>query len=105
MCSMFCKAGIIAVTIFSCLALCLHAQQAKNAGQNSTIKVDVDLTLVNATVTDTQGRLVTGLERQRFQLWEDKIEQKIEYFSSEDVALSIGIIFDVSGSMKDKLSV
>ena len=45
---------------------------------------------------------MTGLERQHFQLWEDKIEQKIEYFSSEDVPLSIGIIFDVSGSMKDK---
>jgi Ca-activated chloride channel family protein len=99
---MFRKASIIAVTIFSCLALCLHAQQPKNAGQNSTIKVDVDLTLVNATVSDPQGRLVTGLERQHFQLWEDKIEQKIEYFSSEDVPLSIGIIFDVSGSMKDK---
>jgi Ca-activated chloride channel family protein len=36
-------------------------------------------------------------------VWEDKIEQKIEYFSSEDVPISVGIIFDVSGSMENKL--
>jgi Ca-activated chloride channel homolog len=47
---------------------------------------------------------VSGLEQEHFQIWEDKIEQKIEYFSSEDVAMSLGMIFDVSGSMKDKIS-
>jgi Ca-activated chloride channel family protein len=73
-------------------------------GQNQTLKVDVDLTLVNATVTDTLNRYVSGLESEHFQIWEDKIEQKIAYFSSEDVALSLGMIFDVSGSMKDKIS-
>ena len=73
-------------------------------GQNQTLKVDVDLTLVNATVTDPLNRYVSGLESEHFQIWEDKIEQKIAYFSSEDVALSLGMIFDVSGSMKDKIS-
>ena len=72
--------------------------------QYQTLKVDVDLTLVNATVTDPLNRYVSGLEKEHFQVWEDKIEQKIEYFSSEDVALSLGMIFDVSGSMKDKIS-
>jgi Ca-activated chloride channel family protein len=67
--------------------------------------VDVDLVLVNATVTDPQNRYVTGLEQGHFQIWEDKVEQEIAYFSSEDVPLSVGIIFDISGSMKDKLSV
>src|SRR5215510_75769 len=69
-----------------------------------TLKVDVDLVLVNATVTDSLNRYVSGLESEHFQIWEDKIEQKIAYFSSEDVALSLGMIFDVSGSMKDKIS-
>src|SRR4029453_7505244 len=77
----------------------------RNSEQQRSIKVDVELTLVNATVTDPQNRIVTGLEREHFELWEDKIAQQIEYFSSEDVPLSLGIIFDVSGSMKDKLSV
>jgi len=72
--------------------------------QNQTLKVDVDLTLVNATVTDTLNRYVSGLEQEHFQIWEDKFEQKIEYFSSEDVPMSLGMIFDVSGSMKDKIS-
>ena len=72
--------------------------------QNQTLKVDVDLTLVNATVTDSLNRYVSGLGQEHFQIWEDKLEQKIEYFSAEDVAVSIGMIFDVSGSMKDKLS-
>jgi Ca-activated chloride channel homolog len=73
-------------------------------GPIQTLKVDVDLTLVNATVTDTLNRYVSGLGTEHFQIWEDKVEQKIEYFSSEDVALSLGMIFDVSGSMKDKIS-
>jgi len=85
-----------------------HSQtlQAPSAdkGQNQTLKVDVDLTLVSATVTDPLNRYVSGLESEHFQVWEDKIEQKIAYFSSEDVALSLGMIFDVSGSMKDKIS-
>lgn len=72
--------------------------------QNPTLKIDVDLVLVNATVTDPQNRYVTGLDAESFQIWEDKVEQKIQYFSAEDVALSLGIIFDVSGSMKDKIS-
>ena len=55
-------------------------------------------------MSDPQQRLVTGLERGHFQLWEDKIEQKIEYFSSEDTPLSIGLIFDSTGSMSDKIS-
>src|ERR1051326_2322340 len=79
--------------------------QANNsADKEQTLKIDVDLTLVNATVTDALNRYVSGLEQEHFQIWEDKIEQKIEYFSSEDVPMSLGMIFDVSGSMKDKIS-
>ena len=81
-----------------------QANSADKTSQNQTLKVDVDLTLVNATVTDPLNRYVSGLEQEHFQVWEDKIEQKIAYFSSEDVPLSLGMIFDVSGSMKDKIS-
>src|ERR1700756_2034423 len=80
------------------------ADKSGDKSQSQTLKVDVDLTLVNATVTDPLNRYVSGLESEHFQIWEDKIEQKIEYFSSEDVPLSLGMIFDVSGSMKDKIS-
>src|SRR6185369_6020182 len=71
---------------------------------NSTLKVDVDLVLVNATVTDSLNRYVSGLDQEHFQIWEDSVEQKIAYFSAEDVPVSVGVIFDVSGSMKDKIA-
>jgi len=64
--------------------------------------MDVDLTLVNVTVTDPYGRLVTGLEQDNFRVYEDNTEQEVARFSSEDVPISIGVIFDMSGSMADK---
>lgn len=77
---------------------------SKSDQQAQTLKIDVELVLVNATVTDSLNRYVSGLEGEHFQIWEDKVEQKIEYFSAEDVPISVGIILDVSGSMKDKIS-
>lgn len=68
-----------------------------------TMKVDVDLVQVYATVTDEFNHYVVGLDSRNFELFEDKIVQKIESFSSEDVPLSVGIILDVSGSMKPNL--
>jgi Ca-activated chloride channel family protein len=67
------------------------------------IKVDVDLTLVNVTVTDPLDRLVTGLEKEHFRVFEDGVEQEILSLSSEDVPISIGLVFDMSGSMSDKV--
>jgi Ca-activated chloride channel homolog len=68
----------------------------------SKIRVDVDLVLVPVTVTDPMNRLVTGLERDNFQLYDNNIPQTIKTFSTEDAPLSIGIIFDLSGSMQSK---
>ena len=68
------------------------------------IKVGVNVVLVNATVTDPYNRLVTGLEKENFQVYEDGVEQEIAYYSSEDVPVSIGVIFDMSGSMSDKVN-
>jgi Ca-activated chloride channel homolog len=67
------------------------------------IKTETELTLVGASVTDPMGRLVTGLEQEHFRVFEDGVEQEIVRFSSEDVPVSIGVIFDMSGSMTDKL--
>lgn len=78
------------------------APQAPRSAQSS-IKIEVDLVLVNATVTDPSNRFVTGLEKEHFQLFEDKVEQKITQFSNEDVPTSIGLLFDVSSSMGDKI--
>jgi Ca-activated chloride channel homolog len=67
------------------------------------IKTNVDLVLVNVTVTDPMNRLVTGLEKENFTLSEQNALQEIKYFSSEDEPISLGVIFDVSGSMGNKI--
>src|SRR5438552_15638658 len=68
-----------------------------------TIIKDVDLVLVNVTITDPMNRLVTGLEKDNFQLLEGSKTEDIRHFSSEDAPISLGVIFDMSGSMSDKL--
>ena len=67
------------------------------------IRTETELTLVGASVTDPLGRIVTGLEQQDFRVFEDGTEQEIVSFMSEDVPVSIGVIFDMSGSMADKI--
>jgi Ca-activated chloride channel family protein len=67
------------------------------------LKVDVDLVLVPVTITDPMNRLVTGLEKQNFQLFEGSSAQEIRSFSSEDAPVSLGVIFDSSGSMSSKM--
>jgi len=69
-----------------------------------TLHVDVDLALLNVTVTDPFNRLVTGLEPDNFRVFEDNIEQEVITFSAEDVPISIGVIFDFSGSMANKVA-
>lgn len=70
---------------------------------SQALHIDVDLALVNVVVTDPYNRLVTGLDPDNFRIFEDDVEQEVITFSSEDVPISIGVIFDCSGSMSNKL--
>src|SRR6202030_4281388 len=65
----------------------------------ASIRIDKTLVQINVTVTDPLNRFVTGLDKDYFKLFEDKSEQQIAQFSSEDAPLSIGLVFDTSGSM------
>ena len=67
------------------------------------LKVNADLVLVPVTITDPMNRLVTGLEKENFQLFEGSTGQEIKSFSSEDAPVSLGVIFDSSGSMSSKM--
>jgi Ca-activated chloride channel homolog len=67
------------------------------------LKVDVDLVLVPVTITDPMNRLVTGLDKENFQLFEGSSKEEIKSFSSEDAPVSLGVIFDSSGSMSSKM--
>jgi len=87
------KAGrpIAAVALLFSSLFCLS--------QNNLIKVDVNLVLVTVTVTDSHNRFVQGLQKEQFQVWEDKIEQEPISFSNENTPVTLGIIVDKSGSM------
>lgn len=61
--------------------------------------VHTDLITLTVTVTDTYGRFVTGLGKNAFTVFDDKTQQEISFFSDEDAPVSLGIVFDVSGSM------
>jgi len=66
---------------------------------SANLRVDTNLVLVPTTVNDDFNRPVTGLEKGDFRLFEDKVEQTITSFSSEDEPIALGFIFDTSGSM------
>ena len=67
------------------------------------LKSTVELVLVPVTITDPMNRLVTGLDKENFTVFEGKSQQEIRSFSSEDAPVSLGVIFDMSGSMTSKI--
>jgi VWFA-related protein len=69
----------------------------------ANIRIDTNVVLIPVSVTDPLNRFVTGLDQDAFKIFEDKSEQKLVSFGSEDAPLSIGIVFDTSGSMGPKL--
>ncbi|HEU5020466.1 MAG TPA: hypothetical protein VFT60_01200, partial [Bryobacteraceae bacterium] len=79
------------------------AEAREAAGPRTVIRSDVDVVLVPVTVTDPMNRFVTGLDQDAFEIYEDKVKQKIISFGSEDAPLSVGIVFDTSASMGNKL--
>jgi Ca-activated chloride channel family protein len=75
-----------------------------SAERTSTdIRVQANLVLIPVTVTDRHERFVTGLDKDYFKLYEDKVEQIITHFAQEDAPISVGVVFDCSGSMKPKM--
>jgi Ca-activated chloride channel family protein len=73
------------------------------AARAPSIRTNVDLVLVPVSVIDGMQRLVTGLDQENFQVFEGKKSLPIKHFSSEDAPISVGILVDASGSMKNKM--
>src|SRR6266849_643496 len=73
-----------------------------NSQSGSRIKVDVNLVVLHTTVLDDRGNFVEGLTQENFRAFEDKVEQKLSIFKREDVPVSMGLVIDNSGSMRDK---
>lgn len=74
------------------------AKAAKNR-----VRVNVDMVLVPVTVTDVKNHPVVDLAKRNFTLFEGEKEQNIQYFTTEDAPLSVGILVDLSSSMANKI--
>ncbi len=80
------------------------SQHQANTGGDEQILINTDLISLTVTVTDNYGRYVSGLNKSAFSVFDDKAEQDVMFFSDEDAPVSVGVIFDVSGSMSgDKI--
>jgi Ca-activated chloride channel homolog len=77
-------------------------QNSSAEKQGSTIKVQVNLVVLHTTVLDDRGRFADGLKQENFRILEDKVEQKLSVFKREDLPVSMGLVIDNSGSMRDK---
>jgi VWFA-related protein len=83
-----------------------HAQEpAQSQRQQGEAKIvrNVDLVVLHTTVVDPRsGHVVTDLKRENFRIYEDKIEQQMSTFRQEDIPVTVGLIVDNSGSMREK---
>ncbi len=75
---------------------------ASKSQSGSKIQVDVNLVVLHTTVLDDRGKFVEGLGQDNFRVFEDKAEQKLSVFKREDIPVSMGLVIDNSGSMRDK---
>ncbi len=79
------------------------AAQESGSRRIPNIRVDSTLILVPVSVNDPLNRPVSGLEKENFRVYEDKVEQPIVQFAMDDDPVAVGLVFDTSGSMGDKL--
>ncbi|HZT32511.1 MAG TPA: VWA domain-containing protein [Bryobacteraceae bacterium] len=76
--------------------------QAEKADQGAVFRTDTKLVVLHATVVDKNGHLLTNLPQSAFKVYENDVQQQIKTFKREDVPVSMGLIIDNSGSMRDK---
>jgi Ca-activated chloride channel homolog len=74
-------------------------QEREQRRGGPAIRLGTQLVSLRVTVTDRKGNLIDELSKEDFKIYDDKIEQPISFFSNEDTPISVGIIFDTSGSM------
>ena len=77
-------------------------QNTSTDKQGATIISRVNQVVLHTTVLDDRQRFADGLKEQNFRVFEDKVEQKLAVFKREDLPVSMGLVIDNSGSMRDK---
>jgi len=92
---------VLFLMVFPCVVLSQDASQPNQAGPYA-IRTSVDLVVLQITVRDHKGAPVSGLTKENFQVYEDKVLQEIDSFGHEDIPVTIGLVIDNSGSMRSK---
>jgi VWFA-related protein len=75
---------------------------AGSAQGSGKISLNVNLVVLHTSVLDDRGKFVEGLTQESFRVYEDKVEQKLSIFKREDIPVSMGLVIDNSGSMREK---
>ena len=98
--------SVFALLVLITLSSLARAQKpgppASRPGDEYTIKVDVDMVQLRATVLDRKNLPIAGLSKDDFQVYEDGVLQPIKHFSHEDIPVTVGLVVDNSGSMRAK---
>ncbi len=89
----------ISILIFFCFPTIVAAQ-----GDDEVINVDSSVVVLNATITDINGKPITGLKQTQFKVLEDGQEQKVDFFAAEKTPFAAVILIDTSGSMEGGVS-
>jgi Ca-activated chloride channel family protein len=96
------RALALSALLWSLVLFSRSAPGQEAAGVGLTLRVDTTLVQIPVAVTDARNRFVLGLQKEDFHLLEDGVEQNVAHFSGEDAPLSVGLVFDESGSMDYK---
>jgi len=104
--SIFLLGCVVAAALLAQVEIQPRAQRPakQEPAPRADIRVETNLVLVPVSVNDPLNRPVTGLEKENFRIFDDGVEQPISQFAMEDEPVAVGLVFDTSGSMGDKLS-
>ena len=88
---------------FSILVIFLAGSSLLRAQDDDEIRIDSSVVIVNASIKTADGRNASGLKKEQFKIFEDGVEQKVEYFSAEQTPFAAVILLDTSGSMEERV--
>lgn len=97
------RPGILTATAFVLIAALTRAQSQTQGQPPLTFGTGIEVINLTVTVTDAQGRLVPGLERDAFSVFEDGVKQELALFNKDRLPLSVVLLMDSSASMEDKV--
>jgi Ca-activated chloride channel family protein len=98
-----CLAVVFSIPVVAQIPATITPRPLRNAQPQAALRTDSSLVVIPAWVTTAAGASVTSLNQENFRVTEDDVEQKIAYFIKDDAPLSIGLLFDISGSMRNKM--